>query len=755
MSGIGPADEADQPNTTAVVVVHDGAGHVLAVSRGGNPVDIAMPGGHVHWGEAPADAARRELLEETGVRATVRPLFAAAAPDVDGRLVHVFEATWHDAAPPFTSEPGQSARWALPRELCAAGCTFASFAREHYAALFPEDHMPDTAPMAEITTKRRNALPGEAFADPANRAFPVQDAAHVRNAASRLEQQKGSMPAAKYRAIRAKIAAAARRFGIVSAYNKPKKKLGGGGLLRVRADLAAGGSFHVTHHMHDGAGHEWTAYAIRLGDEVPVAGYTLRAPTGEQPTRLVWIQLAEVGAFRGHAAGAFALTAGVFADCVKNFEKDGLPIPIDYEHASEAPATEGTVPVNGAPAQGWIHKLDNRGDAGLWGLVEWLPQAKAQITAGQYRYISPAIRFGGKDRVTGVEQGAKLTSAALTNQPFLKGMQPITAKDVALAYSPAEYMPRVRAALHLPELATAAECAAQVARLREHLASAGVGATTDGVELSDYLYPLRTIACGDRLSGTWHEVLETVEAMIHAAMERHEVEMHPGEEDDEEDDDEEDDEAMTELANAAAIDNTSNGETTMSEKNTPAANAPDPKDTEIAALTLQLKDATGATKAMRERIAMLEAETAKRADADLDDEAEAIIACHDAFDPGDKATIVRLLKADPEATRSKWPVNRASAPKPPPARLAYLTGRVIPMPRQGAAATVSAQPSMEETGVQVAVLEDGTEVDMRLLSERPAETAQRLMRDDQLSYMEASERAWELQKLARRASATR
>lgn len=67
--------------------------------------------------------------------------------------------------------------------------------------------------MAVLNAKRRNALAKASFADPANRAYPVQDKKHADNAAARLEQQKGSMSDAKYKQIRARIKAAQKRFG--------------------------------------------------------------------------------------------------------------------------------------------------------------------------------------------------------------------------------------------------------------------------------------------------------------------------------------------------------------------------------------------------------------------------------------------------------------------------------------------------------------------------------------------------------------
>lgn len=144
----------------------------------------------------------------------------------------------------------------------------------------------------------------------------------------------------------------------------------------------------------------------------------------------VWIQLCKVGRFKGHVAGEFQLTPKEFSEIVRNFKATANQrVPIDFEHASEAPETDGSIPYAGAPAQGWIVDLDNRGQSGLWGLVEWGDLARSYIRDGKYMYISPAIRFGARDRVTAEPIGAKLTSAGLTNQPFLDGMQALAAKD--------------------------------------------------------------------------------------------------------------------------------------------------------------------------------------------------------------------------------------------------------------------------------------------------------------------------------------
>lgn len=213
----------------------------------------------------------------------------------------------------------------------------------------------------------------------------------------------------------------------------------------------------------------------------------LGAADAEKPP-LVWNQLAKTGQFRGHPSGPFELTPQIFAEIVANFRAtQNQRIPIDFEHASEQDPTQGTIPTEGAPAQGWILDLDNRGAAGLWGLVEWLEPARTYVREKKYRFFSPAIRFGAKDRVTGQPIGARMTSGALTNNPFLDGMAPLAASDrvapsvenstETITMKMGEYefeagdvMPKLRMGLfgmgtHQADMATAAECYDALCRL--------------------------------------------------------------------------------------------------------------------------------------------------------------------------------------------------------------------------------------------------------------------------------------------------
>lgn len=175
---------------------------------------------------------------------------------------------------------------------------------------------------------------------------------------------------------------------------------------------------------------------VRHLSEVPVGGKLVRlGATGEispqqgHTVKRAWNQIAKAGAFAGHSAGPFELNGQVFSEIVRNFKATANKrIPVDFEHASESDPTSGTIPYTGAPAQGWVVDM-KASETDLLGLFEWLEPARTYVSEGKYKFLSPAVRFGARDRVTGKPIGARLTSVALTNNPFLDGMQPVVCRD--------------------------------------------------------------------------------------------------------------------------------------------------------------------------------------------------------------------------------------------------------------------------------------------------------------------------------------
>jgi hypothetical protein len=299
------------------------------------------------------------------------------------------------------------------------------------------------ATMADLPSKKRNALPDSQFAWPEQRKFPVADASHVRNAAARLAQEvkAGRISKATAAKIHRRIAAAGKKFGVeVTAsddvvsvmpvgYVKPEAAAPDAVSVMPRGpyrkpamtityDHPEHGKFEIRH-MKDGT------------DELrQVLEFSAGAADGDGP---VWNQISTRGSFKGHGAGEFSLDDTTLGDIVRNYsEIDGKHVSFDFEHASEGDATSGSIPVTGAPAQAWIKELKVQPD-GLHALVEWLEPAKTYIREKKYKFVSPAIRFGARHPVSGKQIGARLTSVALTNQPFLRGLQPLAAKDIVAA----------------------------------------------------------------------------------------------------------------------------------------------------------------------------------------------------------------------------------------------------------------------------------------------------------------------------------
>lgn len=411
------------------------------------------------------------------------------------------------------------------------------------------------------------------------------------------------------------------------------------------------------------------------GESVALDGAVALADAGDKP---VWIQLAKVGQFAGHAAGPFKMGNKEFGEMVANFRStENRRIPIDFEHASEAEATAGSIPTEGAPAQGWIVDLDNRGAGGLWGLVEWGAKAREYIQSGAYRFISPAVRFNSKDRVTGKSAGARLTSAGLTNQPFLDGMQPLAAKDTPMgssfAYSSHEVFPALRAAMKLPEVSTPQEMSAQCARLRQMAEDADhpLG-MAHGVDLSQFLPAMRD-AVRASMGATWDDVFDAIEDMIDAAIGEHVEEEHED----------------TDATGASMSDSLPTPATTDPGASAPTG-APAPQETTTMAadqdLTIKLRDAearatdsatklsdaltkqTELTLTLKERdtrIAELEAnelklkdEAEKRLASDREAEVvEAIAVYKDkkGISEADKPDLLALLTAAPASFRKLYP----------------------------------------------------------------------------------------------------
>ena len=103
------------PTPTADVVIHDPARGVVIISRANEPVGYALPGGFIDEGEQAEDAARREMLEETGLDVALTGLLGVySRPDRDPRqhtLTTVFTGTPRDPGALRAGEDAAHAAW--------------------------------------------------------------------------------------------------------------------------------------------------------------------------------------------------------------------------------------------------------------------------------------------------------------------------------------------------------------------------------------------------------------------------------------------------------------------------------------------------------------------------------------------------------------------------------------------------------------------------------------------------------------------
>lgn len=236
--------------------------------------------------------------------------------------------------------------------------------------------------------------------------------------------------------------------------------------------------------------------------------------TGVTPDA-TWVQVASEGQFKGYAGGtkSFTFDAGVFGRIVDNFRRhpsykkgpDGVGcediIAWDFHHASEMMPTDGSIPTSGAPAQAWIRELAIRQNpenqqTELWALTNWLEPAKTYVREGRYKWASVSVVFDAIDAKSAQNIGPILTSVALTNQPFIEGMQKLAAERwrngmyIEAADSAEDALEMIRSMIGLPETADAATVIAELEKVKQWVTT---GQTPLGVELDDIVGDLRTI----------------------------------------------------------------------------------------------------------------------------------------------------------------------------------------------------------------------------------------------------------------------
>ena len=189
-----------------------------------------------------------------------------------------------------------------------------------------------------------------------------------------------------------------------------------------------------------------------------------KADTADAPRS--WIQLAKTGTFHSTRYGQFSITRGDLAQMLHNFNNvtPAAPteLPIDYDHLSMDPKQPGD-----GKAAGWLKRVELRAEGDeLWGEVEFTPEAADLIKNRAYRFVSPfktTIGEGDNQFVRlatlkdhthkdGRKIGTTLLAAAITNHPFLEGMQALTLYSFSAMGDLALVDPPTGTAVHLAEL---------------------------------------------------------------------------------------------------------------------------------------------------------------------------------------------------------------------------------------------------------------------------------------------------------------
>jgi len=173
-------------------------------------------------------------------------------------------------------------------------------------------------------------------------------------------------------------------------------------------------------------------------------------------------QLPQDGFYQIVPKGDFAHSTGVLqviddAACgamLNRFQREAASpnfagLLLDYDHFSHD--TDKS-----SEAAGWILRLDNRAD-GIYGLIRWAGAGEEKVKSGAYRFISPVwnredCESLGDRRV----RPLRLANAALTNDPNMKGIKPLTnrAGEPGGKESTMDYKSELLAMLGLPADAT-------------------------------------------------------------------------------------------------------------------------------------------------------------------------------------------------------------------------------------------------------------------------------------------------------------
>jgi phage I-like protein len=120
------------------------------------------------------------------------------------------------------------------------------------------------------------------------------------------------------------------------------------------------------------------------------------------------------------ANGRFVVDAEGAAMMVESFDRQGVEIPVDFEH--QTLGGPYSAPDGRAPAAGWVTKIWYEIGRGVSAFVRWNAKTREAIREGAYGYVSPVLLVRKSDL-----KAIGLHSVGLTNKPAIVGLARIAA----------------------------------------------------------------------------------------------------------------------------------------------------------------------------------------------------------------------------------------------------------------------------------------------------------------------------------------
>ena len=182
----------------------------------------------------------------------------------------------------------------------------------------------------------------------------------------------------------------------------------------------------------------------RASFELPADGFIQVLPRGEHPHKDVGIQVMDDEALNRIKADFDALNRDNWTGML-----------VDRDHFSH----DSKLPTD---ALAWADSCEIRPD-GLWAKVRWTSLGEDLVTGGVLRLTSPVLE-GFEDLGNGRKRPTRMTRIALTNDPNIKGMAPVTNRD---GEKPMDYKKALCRALNLPETSTDDELEAGIGKLKD------------------------------------------------------------------------------------------------------------------------------------------------------------------------------------------------------------------------------------------------------------------------------------------------